>query len=180
MISCKNKGFSLIELIVTLSVMAILIAVAAPSLGDFIRKNRTASGINNLILSINYAKSESIKTGHPTILCPTSDSSVTLPNCDTSGDWSGMNFVVMRDNNRNGAPTPNKLLHVFDGVERLSVTSEQFPYIRFLPGGSIENGGGSSTINQFVVVPEGCKNDEARVLSINRMGRSTSKKMNCP
>src|SRR4030067_1501695 len=65
-IGCKiplvwNKGFTLIELIITLTIAGILMAVAAPSMVGFVSSNRLASQVNELIADITLARSEAIK-----------------------------------------------------------------------------------------------------------------------
>jgi len=59
----KNIGFTLIELIITLAIAAILMSLAAPSFQSTIRNNRTVTNANNLLASLNIARSEAIKRG---------------------------------------------------------------------------------------------------------------------
>lgn len=55
-----NTGFTLIELMITLIVVAIVVAIAAPSFGQMIRENRAATQANNVLTSIHLARSEAI------------------------------------------------------------------------------------------------------------------------
>ncbi len=53
----KNKGFSLVELIIVLAIMAILIGVLAPVLMKYVEKSKEAKDISNLDACV-----ESVKT----------------------------------------------------------------------------------------------------------------------
>lgn len=55
-----NTGFTLIELMVTLIVVAIVVAIAAPGFGQMIQENRAATQANNVLASIQLARSEAI------------------------------------------------------------------------------------------------------------------------
>lgn len=59
----KHRGFTLIELMITLAIAVILLTVAVPSFRDVIRNNRTATNANNLVSALNLARSEAIKRG---------------------------------------------------------------------------------------------------------------------
>lgn len=61
-----NYGFTLVELMLTLAVAAILMAVAVPSFQQTIMDNRLSTQSNELVTALNYARSEAVKT-HQTI-----------------------------------------------------------------------------------------------------------------
>lgn len=63
------RGFTLIELIITVTVGAILIMLAVPSMGQMIANNRLAGGANEILGAINYARSEAIKRGASVSVC---------------------------------------------------------------------------------------------------------------
>jgi type IV fimbrial biogenesis protein FimT len=54
-------GFTMIELVVTLTIGAILVAVGVPSMSTFIQDQRLTTQANSLVLSLNFARSEAIK-----------------------------------------------------------------------------------------------------------------------
>jgi type IV fimbrial biogenesis protein FimT len=56
-----NEGFTLLELIVTVAVIAIIVAVGIPSFQALIDRNRLRAVTEGLFVDLNYARSESIK-----------------------------------------------------------------------------------------------------------------------
>ncbi len=73
-------GFTLIELLVTLAVLGIVMTLAAPSLSDFVKSNRLKTTAFDLLVSLNYARSEAIKRN--------ADATVTPAVSGWSGGWS--------------------------------------------------------------------------------------------
>jgi type IV fimbrial biogenesis protein FimT len=63
-----NIGFTLIELMVTISVAAVLIALAVPNFTPVIRSNRFSTYSNNLIAALNLARSEAVKRGQEVVI----------------------------------------------------------------------------------------------------------------
>ena len=59
----SDNGFTLVELMVTLAVAAILLTVGIPSFQSMMRDNRLANFTNQMILTLNFARSEAIKQG---------------------------------------------------------------------------------------------------------------------
>ena len=59
----KRSGFTLVELMVTVTVAAILLMVGVPSFISIIRSNNTVAQANHLVTSLNLARSEAIKRG---------------------------------------------------------------------------------------------------------------------
>lgn len=60
-IGSRQTGFTLVELVVTLVVMAILVTVAIPGFGNFIANQRVKTGAQELFASLNYTRSEAIR-----------------------------------------------------------------------------------------------------------------------
>ncbi len=81
-------GFTLIELIITVAVMAILMTLAAPSFQRILAKNRVEGLASELSAALNLARSEAIKRGATVTVCKSSNTSAavtaTAPACDTS------------------------------------------------------------------------------------------------
>lgn len=59
----RNKGFSLIELLVTVAVLAILVTVGIPSFTTLIAHNRADADTGEFYRALNYARLEAINRG---------------------------------------------------------------------------------------------------------------------
>ena len=61
--SARAGGFTLIELMISITVMAILLVVVAPSLAGFVRSSKVRSAQSELVSSLRLARSEATKRG---------------------------------------------------------------------------------------------------------------------
>lgn len=69
----SEQGFTLIELVVALSIAAILLAIAVPSYSGSRLNSQLRASSNDLLGSINLARSEAIKGGAVVTMCPSAD-----------------------------------------------------------------------------------------------------------
>lgn len=65
------KGFSLVELLVTVSIVAILAAVAIPNFNSTLQNNRAETEVSDLQRAFNYARLEAINRGVSVRIAPT-------------------------------------------------------------------------------------------------------------
>ncbi|MCB1955571.1 MAG: GspH/FimT family pseudopilin [Rhodocyclaceae bacterium] len=101
----RQVGFTLIELMVTLAVFAVVAALTVPGMNGFIVSSRLTGQANELLAGLNLARAEAISRNQRVILCPVAAANG-VP--DTSGcvnpgtgNWAG--WMVFVDVNRNGA-----------------------------------------------------------------------------
>ncbi|WP_175541835.1 GspH/FimT family pseudopilin [Polaromonas sp. YR568] len=76
----RERGFTIIELMVVVAIVGILAGLAAPSFSDLLRRNRLASASSALQVSLSLARSEAVKRG--------SDARVTVAANGTAGVWT--------------------------------------------------------------------------------------------
>lgn len=103
----RECGFTLVELMVTLAVLAILLVVAVPNLTVFIQNSRLASQTSGLVGDLNFARSEAVKRGSPVSLCASADGA----SCSGALTWE-TGWVVFNDVNANNAVDAAELLRV--------------------------------------------------------------------
>ena len=70
----RMRGISLIEMMVTVSIVAVLITVSAPSFSRMLSTTRVASTAHELANSLHLARAEAVRRGLPTTLRSSSDS----------------------------------------------------------------------------------------------------------
>ena len=67
-----SRGMTLIELMIVIIILAVVIAIAAPSFTQVIKTNRMRTETNKLVAALNYAKSEAVKRNTVVTLCASS------------------------------------------------------------------------------------------------------------
>jgi len=91
------RGFSLIELMVVVALVAILLVLAVPAFRNMIQINRVAGEVNSFSADLQYARSEAIQRGVPVSLCPSSDGATCLGTNTWHSGW-----IVFVDYNGSG------------------------------------------------------------------------------
>ena len=101
----RNRGFTLLELMVVVVIAGILLGLGVPAMGNFIRNARMTSAANDMLAALHYARSEAIKRRVAVTVCATTEPLLALPSlpaCSNSTDISGMGWVVFVDPDRDG------------------------------------------------------------------------------
>lgn len=117
----SGYGFTLIELMVTLAVVALLVTVAIPNMRTIILNNRLATQANDLISDVSIARSASY-THRPSnvVMC----ASTTTTAC-TGGGWNSGRLIFVDNPPYNNTPDPQELVIRFH--EPLSGSVETGP-----------------------------------------------------
>jgi type IV fimbrial biogenesis protein FimT len=127
------RGFTAVELMVTVAVIAIVAALAAPNFNSMIQSSRLTAGANDLVAALQTARMEAIRYNARVDVCPSADGA----SCAGS-DWrrfivvlrKGGKTDVLRDVQMNGvnlsvigssnvtATAPNRIWFLADGFVR--------------------------------------------------------------
>lgn len=86
----SEGGFTLIELVMTMAILGVLLALAAPAFTEALLSNKLSSFSNNFVASAQVARSEAIKRNATLTMCRSADSAT----CATSGGWQ-QGWIVM-------------------------------------------------------------------------------------
>lgn len=92
----RRAGFSIIELMIVLLLAGAILAIGAPSFGDFRRNNRLTAAANDFVAALQLARTEAIKRQRPVALCPSSSANTPNANCN-AGDFIG--WIAFEDRN---------------------------------------------------------------------------------
>lgn len=89
-VEARQRGFTLVELLVTLAVFAILVALAAPQLRTLLVRRTVSSQAESLSAGLRLARSEAIKRGQYVTMCASNNAESATPTCLANGasDWS--------------------------------------------------------------------------------------------
>ncbi|TXI95050.1 MAG: prepilin-type N-terminal cleavage/methylation domain-containing protein [Burkholderiaceae bacterium] len=88
----RNAGVTLLELLVSILLLALLVLIAVPAYGDFMSRQRIVTVSAELHGVLLYSRSEAIKRGGNVILCRSSSTLSENPSCDKGSDATGMGW----------------------------------------------------------------------------------------
>jgi len=173
-----QSGFTLVELMVTLAVGATLVGLAVPGIRDFIRNNRLSGGVNDMLHSLQVARTEAIKRQNGNVVwCGTANPSAANPTCDyaTLAGW-----IVFQDTNGNWQHDANEPVIERHDVLDSSITVKTDAadrIVSYSPSGFANPAGARSPVGTILlcdsrgVVAAG-SNSTARALFISATGRA--------
>ena len=169
----RNKGFTLLELMVTVGVAAILLSVGVPSFRSVIMDNRLVRDSNQFVASINLARSSAVRFQRNATICPSANFNAAVPTCAATTDWSN-GWIVWVDKDRDGATDANEILAVHPPIDDTtafsSATAALFSYDA--------RGFGASPADNLTM----CDNrsgETGRSIKVNNVGRTNVSRQVC-
>jgi type IV fimbrial biogenesis protein FimT len=125
-----NGGFTLIEVLVVLTIIGILTALGLPSFTRMIQANTISSHANLFLSDLRYSRSESIRRGGSVVMCRSELPEVGNPSCSAASSgaaghgWAG-GWIIFQDWNKNGTQdTGEPLLRVASAITSIDAISE--------------------------------------------------------
>ena len=96
--SCQ-AAFTLVELLVTLCVLSMMMAIAIPSYNTMILNSRLAASSDSLVSSLNFARSSALHNNMNVMVCP-----IGVANSTTCGNNWGKGWIVVTQPAAGAAP----------------------------------------------------------------------------
>ena len=127
-----SRGFTLWELLCTLSIAAVALAAGIPAFRSFLLDARLTADVNGWVLAVQIARSEAAKRGRPVIVCKTDDT-WRCGGGDLPGDAGWMVYVNVDDEYPPRRSPSEPLLYVHDPEITGTVISNR-PYFEFRIG----------------------------------------------
>lgn len=156
------RGFTLVELMMAIAILAILAMIAIPSFIALITNNRVSSQVNLVIGSINVARSEAVKHGRAASLCASSNGT------SCTGTDLGAGWIVFDDIGADGTvDTADTVIKIYPAMPGGMSAPFTVANITFL--GTGRPVGAFSGANMNVCPP--AAGDYCRYICINSQGR---------
>jgi type IV fimbrial biogenesis protein FimT len=174
----RENGFTLLELLVTIVVVSILLATGVPSFMEFIKNNRLSAQANNLVISIQAARSEAVKRGSGAVICASSDQAT----CSGSDDWT-TGWIVFSDMNQNGSldlgggdcDIDDCIVRTNDSIDKATLDGNGTNSIVFQPDGRI-----NSAATTIRIIADECQHQQVRDITVTTPGNTIVTNDDCP
>lgn len=165
----RIQGFTLIELMITLAIAAIVLAIAVPSFKTTILNNKSVALGDEFAQALNFARSEAVKTKKRVSICASSDGAT------CTGSWSD-GFIVFEDRaatDTEGSITLGTVYKVWPklsapGTFSVKRNDDNASFIRYTSLGTLAPIS-NETINASLKLT-GCTGKAARKISVNLSG----------
>jgi len=174
-----SRGFSLLELMFTLTVAGILLGIGVPSFVEIVRSNRTAANINELSTAFSIARSEAIRRGAPVTVCRSSDGEL------CGDDWAD-GWIVFVDTaaTETADPVVDTILQVWGEMSGDAAVAtfangaaSDIEWVRFGGRGSARTSAAMPLTLEIELA--GCSGQQQRILELNTVGRASVARAAC-
>lgn len=168
----KHSGFTLIELMITITVAAVLLGIAVPSFTSLLINNRLNSQANEMVAMFGLARSEATKRG----------AEVRVAAQDAT-DWA-KGWRVLVDNNKDGDfNDAEDIISVLAPFENSTVVAGGSNNLD-IPGVVVFDSRGALTprgdVFSAVISDPGCTGDQKRTLIVSTTGKPSVTRSACP
>ncbi len=162
----RQKGFTLIELMFAMGIGVLLIALTASSMQAFMLNNRQVSSINELIASIQYARSEAVTRNNRITIC----ASVDGINC-AAATWEG-GWLIFNDLDEDQVVDGDEnVLRTISQINGIQIRSGEFGnFFMYRPNGRVMTNDVNANTGQFTFCDRRGP-EKARVIIIDISGR---------
>lgn len=155
-----NRGFTLIELMVTIAVLAIVIVIAAPSFTSVIQSNRTTALHHEILGAIQLARSEAVKRRKEVIVCRSEN----MTDCANGADWTA-GWLVKE--------VAGDVVKIWDPVSGMAVTGP-------ITGAVFRGSGMATTATNFTITTSSCTSGTKYTIVVSLTGSAAASKTGCP
>ena len=155
----QKKGVTLVELMIIVSIVAIILAFVGPSIQGILIKNRIVAEINETSSLIQYARHHAIDEQAQVVVCPSKDYSV------CSSDWNDPKIVFIDDDDNAIRGTTEELLVTIGATSSTSLMTNSTNVIKFSGTGE------ANLATEILLCHKDGKAEYARSLSVSLQGR---------
>lgn len=163
----NQAGFTMIELLVTVSIVGILAALSLPSFLNTVESMTTNSQAKTLLTTLNLARSEAIRRGANIGICATDDGA------DCAADEWASGWMVFQDNNDDAdglagsVDAGDEIIRVYEnlaGNNTMTFTVDLFEY-------DSQGFNATGALQTILICPASNNAENARSIEISAAGR---------
>jgi type IV fimbrial biogenesis protein FimT len=178
-LSSQQRGFTLLELCVTVGILALLLATGVTALGQVGASMKLSAFTNSFVSHFQFARTEAIKRNSRVVICKSSGGDA----CAREGGWE-QGWIVFHDRNNNGAREANEpVIRRGDALPpgyRVVGNQPVARYLSFTPFGGNRSPGGAFQAGTITICRESLERSDARQVVINAAGRPRILKTKLP
>ena len=134
----RARGFTLLELVVSIAILAVMVGIAAPSMQTLVSGNRVEAVAQSMYSSLMSARSEAVARNQSVFICKSADGT----NCVTSNYWE-QGWLVFVDENSNGSKdTGETIISVVSALDSGYTLRTGTPYadkLQYRPDGTVND-----------------------------------------
>ena len=175
----KQQGLTLIELMVTLAVAIILVAVGMPMFSGIVANNRAVAQTNAMVSALNLGRSEAVRRGTPVAVCAsTTPLPAASPACATSSpDWTYGWFVFTDDVEDGVGDSGETLLRMWDALSANATVTATRTGSAWL---TFDHAGGAGSMNTLQLGQSDATGTADRCVTVTAPGNIRMARGNCP
>ena len=162
----RENGFTLIELMTTIGIGAMLVAMAVPGMQAVALNSKQRSGVNELVSAMHLARNTAITTNSRVTLCASSNGT----SCE-SVDWND-GWIVFADlDSDQNVDGDEVVLRAGAEADGLEINSSQFSrFLMFRPSGRVMNASTATNVGEFSICDKR-GSDHIRIIAVDLSGR---------
>ena len=173
-------GFTLYELLITMLVIGVVLALGVPNMAEFTQNSRMTASANDLHASFQLARTEAARSKNNITICASANSLAATPTC--SGNWTDGYIVFVDDDGNVARASTEAILRVHGPAERgvsFAVAGDATFFSYASTGLGRGDVGGNTAVTQIVMCDERGNitgaggNSAARLFVSTPLGRAT-------
>ena len=168
----STGGFTLVELLITIAILSIVLAIAIPNMNT--GRSFAVNQAREFKSALNYARNEAVNQSRVVIMCPSDDASADDPACDDT--WHN-GWVIFVDQDNNGEAEADEVLRRHTSLKG-AITIAPDPAVASI---SFDNQGFTNDASDFLFCSDSDK-ASGRTVMLARSGRAMRSKdlTTCP
>ena len=170
----KIAGFTLVEMMIVLVLLAVVAGIGLPNLTQMVRNNQMTTQANSVLGAFQLARSEAVRRGVPVVVCGTRNGT----SCDQTG-W-GQGWIVFANASGTGndpSAAGNEVIRVSLGAEGIdaSVSGGSGTVVRFAETSLLH----ANSAREIRLARSTCGPERARRIQVVVGGRASVEEVPC-